>query len=110
MTFSSVFLGVATALMVKVFPLFTVFVFGTPVSFVVLTFGITLIVTTDFLLPAFTVILAVPTCFPVTTPLEFTVAIFLLEEPLSKKIKDVMNVAVISTLARGRNWGNSGRS
>ena len=71
MTFSSVFLGVATALMVKVFPLFTVFVFGTPVSFVVLTFGITLMVTTDFLLPAFTVIFAVPTCFPVTTPLEY---------------------------------------
>lgn len=79
MTFSSVFLSVATALMVKVFPLFTVFVFGTPVSFVVLTFGITLMVTTDFLLPAFTVIFAVPTCFPVTTPLEFTVAMFLFE-------------------------------
>ena len=29
---------------------------------------------------------------------------------LSKKIKDAMNVAVISTLARGRNWGNSGRN
>ena len=28
----------------------------------------------------------------------------------SKKIKDAMNVAVISTLARGRNWDNSGRS
>ena len=27
-----------------------------------------------------------------------------------KKIKDAMNVAVISTLARGRNWDNSGRS
>ena len=27
----------------------------------------------------------------------------LVQEPLSKKIKDAMNVAVISTLARGRN-------
>lgn len=79
MTFSSVFLGVATALMVKVFPLFTVFVFGTPVSFVVLIF-VTLTVTITFLLPAFTVIFAVPTFFPVITPLEFTAAILLLEE------------------------------
>jgi len=31
-------------------------------------------------------------------------------KPLSKKIKDAMNVAVISTLARGRNWDNSGRN
>ncbi len=30
--------------------------------------------------------------------------------PLSKRIKDAMNVAVISTLARGRNWDNSGRN
>ena len=28
----------------------------------------------------------------------------LVQEPLSKKIKDAMNVAVISTLARVRNW------
>lgn len=34
----------------------------------------------------------------------------LVQEPLSKRIKDAMNVAVISTLARGRNWGNSGRN
>ena len=34
----------------------------------------------------------------------------LVQEPLSKKIRDAMNVAVISTLARGRNWGNSGRN
>ncbi len=34
----------------------------------------------------------------------------LVRKPLSKKIKDAMNVAVISTLARGRNWDNSGRS
>ncbi len=34
----------------------------------------------------------------------------LVQKPLSKKIKDAMNVAVISTLARGRNWDNSGRS
>ncbi len=32
------------------------------------------------------------------------------QKPLSKRIKDAMNVAVISTLARGRNWGNSGRT
>jgi len=34
----------------------------------------------------------------------------LVQEPLSKKIKNAMNVAVISTLARGRNWDNSGRN
>ena len=55
------------------------FVFGTPVSFVVLIF-VTLTVTITFLLPAFTVIFAVPTFFPVITPLEFTAAILLLEE------------------------------
>ena len=33
----------------------------------------------------------------------------LVQKPLSKRIKDAMNVAVISTLARGRNWDNSGR-
>ncbi len=34
----------------------------------------------------------------------------LVQKPLLKKTKDAMNVAVISTLARGRNWGNSGRN
>ncbi len=34
----------------------------------------------------------------------------LVQKPLSKRIKDAMNVAVISTLARGRNWDNSGRN
>ena len=79
MIFSSVFFGVAVALMVKVFPLDTVFVFGTPESFVVFTFGVTFTVTTVFLLPAFTVIFAVPAFFPITTPLELTVAMLLLE-------------------------------
>ena len=36
--------------------------------------------------------------------------VFAVQEPLLKRIKDAMNVAVISTLARGRNWDNSGRS
>ena len=41
------------------------------------------------------------------TPVSYT---HLVQEPLSKKIRAAMNVAVISTLARGRNWGNSGRN
>ena len=53
MTFSSVFLGVATALMVKVFSLCSrSLFFGTPVSFVVLIF-VTLTVTITFFTSGF---------------------------------------------------------
>ena len=48
--------------MVNVFPFFTVLEDGTPLSFVVFTFA-TLTVTVAFLLPDFTVILAVPASF-----------------------------------------------
>ena len=44
------------------------------------------------------------------TELTELVFILVVQKPLSKRIKDAMNVAVISTLARGRNWGNSGRN
>ena len=44
------------------------------------------------------------------TELTELVFILVVQKPLSKKTKDAMNVAVISTLARGRNWGNSGRN
>ena len=78
-TFSSLFFGVTEALMAKVFPFFTVLEDGTPLSFVVFTFS-TLTVTVAFLLPDFTVILAVPAAFPVITPLLLTVATLALDE------------------------------
>ena len=65
--------------MVNVFPFFTVLEDGTPLSFVVFTFA-TLTVTVAFLLPDFTVILAVPAAFPVITPLLLTVATLVLDE------------------------------
>ena len=78
-TFSSLFFGVTEALMVNVFPFFTVLEDGTPLSFVVFTFA-TLTVTVAFLLPDFTVILAVPAAFPMITPLLLTVATLVLDE------------------------------
>ena len=78
-TFSSLFFGVTEALMVNAFPFFTVLEDGTPLSFVVFTFA-TLTVTVAFLLPDFTVILAVPAAFPVITPLLLTVATLVLDE------------------------------
>ena len=73
------FFGVATALILNVFPLETVFAAGTPESFVVFT-PVTFTVMTAFLLPDFTVIFAVPDLTPFTTPLALTVATFLFEE------------------------------
>ena len=77
--FSSVFFGVAMALILKDFPLETLFAAGTPERFVVFT-PVTFTVTTTFLLPDLTVIFAVPAFFALITPLELTVATFLFEE------------------------------
>ena len=77
--FSSVFFGVAMALILKDFPLETLFAAGTPERFVVFT-PVTFTVTTIFFLPDLTVILVVPAFFALITPLELTVATFLFEE------------------------------
>ena len=77
--FSSVFFGVAFALILNVFPLDIFFTAGTPESFFVFT-PVTLIFITFFFLPDFTVIFAVPAFFALTTPFALTVATFLLEE------------------------------
>ena len=60
--FSSVFFGVAAALILKDFPFAIFLVAGTPESFVVFT-PVTFTVTTTFLLPDLTVIFAVPAFF-----------------------------------------------
>jgi len=74
-----VFFGVAMALILKDFPLETFFAAGTPERFVVFT-PVTFTVTTTFFLPDLTVIFAVPAFFALITPLELTVATFLLED------------------------------
>ena len=77
--FSSVFFGVAAALILKDFPFAIFLVAETPESFVVFT-PVTFTVTTTFLLPDLTVIFAGAAYFALITPFELTVATFLFEE------------------------------
>ena len=84
--FSSVFFGVAMALILKDFPLETLFAAGTPERFVVFT---------PVTLPDLTVILVVPAFFALITPLELTVATFLFEEEYETFSLLVTGVTVI---------------